>query len=507
VGHATRTATGKHPGQLKAGTPSSFAALMLQADELPDAPLERSGNTTNAKKKSDDTEVTASGADAVVPPEAAPYPLMDFMQRSAKIHTEKAQPATDSIATQTTQTTQTTLHNPHRNGDSTPGVSLNTATQALPSPPTDDPARSKTTADARPSVDSLVIHDDQPSRPPSADIAVALSGNNAPPDGSRLMSMVGKGETNPSVPLNNTKEPSNGPRAEDRPSDAPAATSTPAGVGKVRLQGWRAGAALSGHVSTVKLASAPSQQAGSAAALNPAVTQPLTTNLQQVGAAALTPGRANNEATTSVRAEAESAAVGAIPPAQEASASPDSSDQQPGGHPSGHGFVDAQVQQPSSAPSDLQAAGNAAPFSDLMNQLSDQVNTLVNQGVQTATLTVDGDGANPVNVQVTMDDGEVSVTFGAIDPSTLDALKSQAEATLKPMLETQGMTLNQVSVEAQASMGTLGGSGGQTGSGHTNDQRPSSGSSVSKATASTAAPPRTTPRSPQAPKGHLDLFA
>jgi hypothetical protein len=468
---------------------------MLQADELPDDPLERTGNTANAKKKPGDIDATASGAEAAVSPGTDPYPLADFMQRSGKVQTEKAQQATDSIAPQATPLTR------HQNSDSAPGLSLNAATQAGQNLPTDDPTRSKTASDG------VLAPDSQPSPLASADIAGALSSSNAPSDGSRLMSMVGKGEATPSASLSNTKELTNGQRAEDRPSDASAAASAPAGAGKVRLQGWRAGAALSGHVSTVKLASAPSQQASSAATLNAAAPQALATNLQQVGAAALTPGRANNEASTSVRAEAESAAVTAIPPAQEASASPDSSDQQPGGHPSGHGFVDAQVQQPSSSPSDWQAAGTAAPFSELMNQLTDQVNTLVNQGVQTATLTVDADGANPVNVQVTMDDGEVSVTFGAIDPSTLDALKSQAEATLKPMLETQGMTLNQVAVEAQASMGTLGGSGGQTGSGHTSDQRPAPGSTVSKAAASTAAPQRTTPRSPLASKGHLDLFA
>jgi hypothetical protein len=59
-----------------------------------------------------------------------------------------------------------------------------------------------------------------------------------------------------------------------------------------------------------------------------------------------------------------------------------------------------------------------------MSQLTDQVNTLITQGTQTATLTVDADGANPVNIHVTMDDGMVNVTFGAMDTSTLDALKS-----------------------------------------------------------------------------------
>lgn len=494
VGHATRTATGKHPGQPKAGTPGSFAALMLQADELPEDPLQSTGNTSNAKKKFIDTEATASGAEAAMTPGADPYPLADFIQRSGKSQTEKAQQATDSIAFQTSTRT------PHRNGDPDPGLSSNATLQVSQRLGVDDPARS--------SADSLLPPGSQPSNLTAADIAGALSGRNAPADGNRLHTMVGKGEATPSAPLTTPQDVTSDQRTEDRPSDASAAASTPAGAGKVRLQGWRAGAALTGHVSTVKLASTPSQQASNAAALNAAAAQPPTMGIQQMGTAALSQGRANNDVTTSLGSEAENATITAIPAAQEASASPNSSDQQPGGHPSGHGFVDAQVQQPSSGPADWQATGSATPFSDLMNQLSEQVNTLANQGVQTATLTVDADGANPVNVQVTMDDGVVNVTFGAIDPSTLDALKSQAEATLKPMLETQGMTLNQVSVEAQASMGTMGGSGGHTGSGHASDQRPASASTISKASGSSVTPPRTSPRSTtQTSKGHLDLFA
>ncbi|HEX5784751.1 MAG TPA: flagellar hook-length control protein FliK [Burkholderiaceae bacterium] len=528
VGSATRATTGKPQGQFKAGMANSFAALMLQADEQPNDTFDLSGSTPSAKKKPGEPETAASGAD---PAWAAPsYPLAEFMQRSGQPQANATLSNADSDAGRPTTHTRHWGHEadtidpgfPLKAGtevslsasvgesslsNATPGSNLSANNQSPKNGLLFDKASAEITSTTGTVNGSTPLSNGAPNSPPP-DVTLAMPSveNVRPLESGRIMPTVGQGDVSSSASLNNSKDLTAGQLAEGRPSDTSAAAPSTAGTNRARLQGWRAGAALSGHVSTVKLATATPHLGNSASAQSSAPSTSLTAGIQQVAAEMLSQGRTGNVPSATPITEANTAITG-TPSTQEASSNQSSSDQQPGGQPSGQEIMDAQFQQPSSAATDVQEPGNTASFSEVMSQLTDQVNTLITQGTQTATLTVDADGANPVNIHVTMDDGMVNVTFGAMDTSTLDALKSQAENTLKPMLETQGMTLNQVSVEAQANAGSMGGSGAQTGSGHASGHRPPPGSSIGKTSTSGEPPPRTAPHTPLPSKGRLDLFA
>jgi flagellar hook-length control protein FliK len=90
-----------------------------------------------------------------------------------------------------------------------------------------------------------------------------------------------------------------------------------------------------------------------------------------------------------------------------------------------------------------QAAENMA---DIMDELSGQIAYWASQGTQRANLTVGGNRDNPLEVSIAMRDGEVHVAFEAAQDDIREALTTNAEAILRNMLESRGMTLGDVTV-------------------------------------------------------------
>lgn len=100
------------------------------------------------------------------------------------------------------------------------------------------------------------------------------------------------------------------------------------------------------------------------------------------------------------------------------------------------------------APSDPTAlTGQVADnMLDIMDELGGQIAYWASQGTQRANLTVGDDRNNPLEVSIAMRDGEVHVAFEAAQDDIREALTTNAEALLRNMLESRGMTLGDVTV-------------------------------------------------------------
>lgn len=159
----------------------------------------------------------------------------------------------------------------------------------------------------------------------------------------------------------------------------------------------------------------------------------------------------------------------------------------------------------------LQIGVAADDMADIMDNLSGQIAYWAAQGSQKASLTVGDDKDNPLDVNISMKDGEVHIAFEAAQAEMRDALSLSAEDLLKNMLESKGMTLGDVTVgQRQASANQ---------DQPSPDNRPNGGSdqaltqravSAAQRNASTDVPPPSTPhhRSPSvATATKLDLFA
>jgi hypothetical protein len=91
--------------------------------------------------------------------------------------------------------------------------------------------------------------------------------------------------------------------------------------------------------------------------------------------------------------------------------------------------------------------GQAADhMTDIMDELSGQIAYWASQGTQRANLTVGDNRDNPLEVSIAMRDGEVHVAFEAAQDDIREALTTNAEAILRNMLESKGMTLGDVTV-------------------------------------------------------------
>jgi len=100
----------------------------------------------------------------------------------------------------------------------------------------------------------------------------------------------------------------------------------------------------------------------------------------------------------------------------------------------------------------LQTGVPADDMADIMDNLSGQIAYWAAQGSQKASLTVGDDKDNPLEVNISMKDGEVHIAFEAAQAEMRDALSLSAEDLLKNMLESKGMTLGDVTVgQRQAS--------------------------------------------------------
>ena len=105
------------------------------------------------------------------------------------------------------------------------------------------------------------------------------------------------------------------------------------------------------------------------------------------------------------------------------------------------------------APTDPAATNTSPPeqMGNLMDELSGQIAYWASQGNQRASLTVGNDTDTPLEVSIAMRDGEVHVAFEAAQGEIRDALSASAEALLKNMLESRGMTLGDVTVSQRQS--------------------------------------------------------
>ena len=91
--------------------------------------------------------------------------------------------------------------------------------------------------------------------------------------------------------------------------------------------------------------------------------------------------------------------------------------------------------------------GQAADqMTDIMDELSGQIAYWASQGTQRANLTVGDNRDSPLEVSIAMRDGEVHVAFEAAQDDIREALTTNAEALLRNMLESKGMTLGDVTV-------------------------------------------------------------
>lgn len=164
------------------------------------------------------------------------------------------------------------------------------------------------------------------------------------------------------------------------------------------------------------------------------------------------------------------------------------------------------------APTDLPPPAGTTPDSsmaDVMDNLSGQIAYWAAQGSQKASLTVGDDKDNPLEVNISMRDGEVHVAFEATQAEVRNALTTSAEDLLKTMLESKGMTLGDVTVGQRQSPADSGASTSENrqGSDQAITPRTASGTQHRAAAGSTdslAQPPR---RPTIATATKLDLFA
>jgi flagellar hook-length control protein FliK len=81
-----------------------------------------------------------------------------------------------------------------------------------------------------------------------------------------------------------------------------------------------------------------------------------------------------------------------------------------------------------------------------MERLSAQVSYWATQGAQRANLTIGGNQADPLNVTIAFEKGEINVHFETDEESVREALQTGAEEILNRLLEAKGMTLGSVSI-------------------------------------------------------------
>ena len=90
-----------------------------------------------------------------------------------------------------------------------------------------------------------------------------------------------------------------------------------------------------------------------------------------------------------------------------------------------------------------------AQMAETMQQLDAQISYWAAQGTQNASLTVGSGPDNAIEIKVSLSDGEVKVDFLSDDERVREALEQGAQELLQAMLDAKGMSLGSVSVGAQ----------------------------------------------------------
>lgn len=144
-----------------------------------------------------------------------------------------------------------------------------------------------------------------------------------------------------------------------------------------------------------------------------------------------------------------------------------------------------------------------------LDELTGQIAYWASQGTQKASFSLKNDQDAPLEVSVAIRKGEVDVTFDAVGEEIREALQSATEGLLKNMLESQGMSLGDVTFSAQGQASSQSNFTHQqfTGNEHAGmGRRQPPGSRSTSATTDVSTPP-VTKRPDIATSEKVDLFA
>ncbi len=155
----------------------------------------------------------------------------------------------------------------------------------------------------------------------------------------------------------------------------------------------------------------------------------------------------------------------------------------------------------------------AEAMAEAMEDLAGQLAYWAQQGTQRAQLTLDKGFDAPLLVSVVLDKGEVHVNLETDDPAIRAALDEQAASLLERLLDRNGLTLGNLTVETGAAQSN--GNGQMTGNGQTAEGRQpqdtltmGARTAARQAASDTPAPTAAPLSSPRATSNHrLDLFA
>lgn len=101
----------------------------------------------------------------------------------------------------------------------------------------------------------------------------------------------------------------------------------------------------------------------------------------------------------------------------------------------------------------------AQALGDGFNQLGVQVSLWASQNLRRASLSLQGADGQPIEVDVTLKDGQASLAFRTDDSAARAALQNFGQQALSQMLEQYGLDLSALSVDTRASDGTRQGAG------------------------------------------------
>lgn len=170
-----------------------------------------------------------------------------------------------------------------------------------------------------------------------------------------------------------------------------------------------------------------------------------------------TPSDMTTEAPRQSLARAVAGVSASHVPAEATSASPEATESPvamvqaagPGADPSGAGSGGAGADTAATTEVVVPDPAQATPSDTMehtMERLSAQVSYWATQGAQRANLTIGGDQADPLNVTIAFEKGEINVHFETDEESVREALQTGAEEILNRLLEAKGMTLGSVSI-------------------------------------------------------------
>ncbi|MDP3425580.1 MAG: flagellar hook-length control protein FliK [Burkholderiaceae bacterium] len=166
----------------------------------------------------------------------------------------------------------------------------------------------------------------------------------------------------------------------------------------------------------------------------------MATEAPRQGLARAVAGLSANNAPSEATSPSPEAAESPVAMAQPAGRSAD-----PSGAGSGGAGADTGATTEVAVPDPAQATPSDA-MEHTMERLSAQVSYWATQGAQRANLTIAGDQADPLNVTIAFEKGEINVHFETDEASVREALQTGAEEILNRLLEAKGMTLGSVSI-------------------------------------------------------------